>query len=88
MTGVETMRSVSVLVFGPAAEAVGSGAVVVDVETNATAGSVLAAMGRQHAALKDALVAGRLAVNGSFASAGMVVEDGDELALIALVSGG
>ena len=79
---------VTVLLFGPAAMAVGRERVVVRVESGATCGEVLQAMGAGEARLGPFVTSGRLAVNHAFADAQRVVGEGDEVALIAMVSGG
>jgi molybdopterin converting factor small subunit len=90
---VETLE-LTILLFGPARDAAG-GADRVSVRPSAAAPSgkatvedVLSALSAQHAALAPVVAAGRLAVNGAFAAHGQVVVPSDELALIALVSGG
>ena len=60
----------------------------VHVGDHATCGQVLVAMGASEPKLGPFVASGRLAVNHAFAPAEHVVRDGDEVALIAMVSGG
>lgn len=76
------------LVFGAAAEAVGTDRVQVSVPDGASAGDVLAAMAAAHPQLGFALPGARLAVNHRFVPPETRVSSHDELALIALVGGG
>ncbi|MCC6678524.1 MAG: MoaD/ThiS family protein [Phycisphaerales bacterium] len=79
---------VRVKVFGPAVELAGSRVVCVRVEP----GIDEAALRNQIAAEVPPLAAlarqGRLAVNRAFARPGEPIMEGDEVALIAMVSGG
>lgn len=79
---------VRVLLFGPAAVAVGRSEVVVRVAEGATCGDVGVAVERAEPRVGPFVRAGRLAVNHEFAGPGRVVREGDEVALIAMVSGG
>lgn len=80
--------TVHVLVFGAMASATGAGKVAVDVGEEASVRDVLVAISQQHPSLRFALSAARLAVNSAFAPDAAKVTSKDELALIALVSGG
>ncbi len=77
-----------VLLFGPAAAAAGSAEVRVPAPSGATAGAVLHALAESHPALRPYVAAGRLAVNHAFAAPDYTVQPTDEVALIAMVSGG
>lgn len=79
---------VEVLLFGPAASAVGRDRVEVSASEGATAGDVLGALGAQFPSLKGMMPGARLAVNQSFVGSEAPVCAGDEVALIALVGGG
>ncbi len=79
---------VTVLLFGPAAAAAGAGRVAVRMDGGATAADVLRGLAEQHPSLAAAVRGGRLAVNAAFVPEGTPVMAGDEVALIALVSGG
>jgi len=79
---------VTVLLFGGAAEIAGSSSVRVEVEREPVAAVVLAALGRSVPALEPVLPSARLAVNHEFARPDQMIREGDEVALIALVSGG
>jgi molybdopterin converting factor small subunit len=81
----DTMK---VLLFGPAAKAVNSRHAEVRVSLPTTAGAVLQALASQRPEITFALPGSRLAVNHAFAAADAVIHPGDELALIAMVSGG
>ena len=81
----DTMK---VLLFGPAAKAVNSRHAEVRVSLPTTAGAVLQALASQLPEIAFALPGARLAVNHSFVQADARVHPGDELALIAMVSGG
>jgi molybdopterin converting factor small subunit len=84
---------VNVLLFGPPADAAGTRVVPVDVGdpgtiAAASCASVLAALGRAKPALLPMLTHARLAVNQSLANPDQAVGPDDEVALIAMVSGG
>lgn len=80
---------VSVLLFGPQATLAGARSVDVDIEDNApTAGGVLAALREAAPALTGSLTSSRLAVNHEFVAAEQTIQQGDEVALIGMVSGG
>ncbi len=76
------------LLFGPAAIAVGRERVMLRVDAEATCEQVLIAMGACEPKLGPFVASGRLAVNHAFAPSDQVVREGDEVALIAMVSGG
>ncbi|MBL8745742.1 MAG: MoaD/ThiS family protein [Phycisphaerae bacterium] len=80
--------TVHVLIFGAAASAAGSDRVMVVVGDHPTVDEISAALAEQHPALRFALSAPRLAVNGAFAGRETVVAECDEVALITLVGGG
>ncbi len=77
-----------VLLFGPAARAAGAASIRVRVPGSATARMVLEALATQRPEIAFALPGARLAVNHALAPADAVVHPGDEVALIAMVSGG
>jgi molybdopterin converting factor small subunit len=79
---------VEVLLFGPAARVAGARSVQVRVHASATASDVLRSLPQQHPEIAFALPGSRLAVNHAFAGADTIIRRGDELALIAMVSGG
>jgi molybdopterin synthase catalytic subunit len=79
---------VRVLVFGPMAASLERREVVVRVADGASCGEVLRALAEQEPKLADAARTGRLAVNHEFAGPERAVHSGDEVALIAMVSGG
>lgn len=78
---------VSVLLFGGAAELAGARSVTVDADPP-RCDAVLSALGRSVPALRPQLASARLAVNHEFAASDRLVRAGDEVALIAMVSGG
>jgi molybdopterin synthase catalytic subunit len=80
--------AVRVLLFGPEAAAAGRAFVDAPVDAGATAGRVKEAVGRAFPALARSVRSARLAVNAEFAPDDQVIEAGDEVALIGLVSGG
>lgn len=82
---------VEVLIFGGAALTAKADSVTVAVGEAPTVRDVLAALHKQHPALKFALPppeSGRLAVNQAFAKGDHAVKQDDEVALITLVGGG
>lgn len=79
---------VRVLVFGPAARAVGAAGVLVRATLPIAAGALMRELHTQHPVLGFALANARLAVNHAVAPADATVRAGDEVALIALVDGG
>lgn len=74
--------------FGPGADAVGSSSVAVSIEGEATCADLRRALGAAYPPLAPLVQAGRLAVNHAFAADGQRVRATDEIALIAMVSGG
>lgn len=81
---------VRVKLFGPAAAAVDADEAVVDAagDDGVTCAEVVALLGAEHPALEPHLRSGRLAVNHAFAAPGNPIREGDEVALISMVSGG
>ncbi|CAN5697094.1 hypothetical protein BH11PLA1_BH11PLA1_03500 [soil metagenome] len=82
------MSTVTILVFGPQAAAVGGGSVRLEIALPAGIDDVLAAVVEAQPALAPQRATLRVAVNQAFAAAGQLVKEGDEVALIGLVSGG
>lgn len=78
---------VRVLLFGPAADAAGQGAVEVQLDADRTCAAVLDALARMRG-LGPLVPSCRLAVNHEFAPPHRTIRDSDEVALIGLVSGG
>ena len=85
-TGME----VTVLLFGPAAMALGKDRATVSTQAATTAAELLRLLEANHAALIPFVASGvgRLAVNRTFAPPGQTIGPDDEVALIAMVSGG
>jgi molybdopterin converting factor small subunit len=79
---------VEVLLFGPAARAAGASSAQVRVPARATVSCVLQALAAQRPEIAFTLPGARLAVNHRFAQGDATVHPGDEVALIAMVSGG
>jgi molybdopterin converting factor small subunit len=80
---------VSVLLFGPQATLAGARSVDVVIQTDApTASAVLTALREAAPALTGSLTSSRLAINHEFANADQSIQQGDEVALIGMVSGG
>ena len=77
-----------VLIFGPFAAKAGRDHVPVTLANDRSCGAVLRAVAQACPTLAPMLAGARLAVNSQFADAGQVVRDGDEVALIGMVSGG
>ncbi len=80
--------SYPILLFGPAATAAGKGSVRVRVDGGSDCAAVLAALCLQHPEVEPIARGGRLAVNGAYVDDSTVIGPDDELALVALVSGG
>jgi sulfur-carrier protein len=83
--------TIRVLLFGAEAAALRKDAAVVEVGAvggRPTCADIRAALEAQFPTLRPYLGAGRLAINSEFAAAGQEVREGDEVALIGLVSGG
>lgn len=87
--------TIEVLIFGASAMQIGRDRVTVTVPQAAvettegtTAAIVLNALDEQHPDLNVVAIAARLAVNQAFAKPDTPVRPSDEVALIALVSGG
>lgn len=78
----------TVLLFGPQAKLAEAKELVVDVDAPATAADVIAAIVVACPELAESMSVSRLAVNHEFAAPGTIVAEGDELALIGMVSGG
>jgi molybdopterin converting factor small subunit len=80
---------VSVLLFGPQATLAGARSVDVDIESDApTVADILTALHEAAPALTGSLASSRLAINHEFAAADQTIQQGDEVALIGMVSGG
>ncbi len=80
---------VSVLLFGPQATLAGARSVDLAIEKEAPSVSdVLAALHEAAPALTGSLASSRLAINHEFAAADQTIRQGDEVALIGMVSGG
>ena len=80
---------VTVKLFGPAAQRAAAREAVVTLEPGrATCGHLKSALARTVPAIADLVPASRFAVNQEFAADDVVVSADDEIALIAMVSGG
>ena len=77
-----------VLIFGPFAARAGRDHVPVTLADDRTCAAVLREVAQACPTLAPMLTGARLAVNSRFAEAGQVVREGDEVALIGMVSGG
>ncbi len=77
---------VRVKLFGPVAAHANANEITLDVDHPITCGSVLTSLRRTHPDLAPA--GARLAINHAFVADTHEVQPSDELALIALVSGG
>ncbi len=87
-TAYTAVMEVQVRLFGPSADALGAAHVTVRVEGEVTCLTLRTALGRDVPALTPYLDAGRFAVNHAFARESQRIRPGDEVALIAMVSGG
>lgn len=79
---------IEVLMFAAAREAAGSDTIQVDVNHNATAGDVVAAIGNLLPELASLLPSCRLAIDNRYVVNESAVSPGCEVALIPPVSGG
>lgn len=79
---------VRVLLFSVLREEVGRPEVTVELEAPATGTDLLDRLAAEHEAVKSRRPAIRLAVEEAFASEEVVLEDGQEVALVTPVSGG
>ncbi|MCB9838006.1 MAG: MoaD/ThiS family protein [Phycisphaeraceae bacterium] len=77
-----------ILLFGPAATTAGAPSVAVNAPPGSTCDTLRAALAEQHGAIAAIARSGRLAVNGAYVDGSTVINESDELALVALVSGG
>lgn len=82
------MIHVTVLLFGPAADAVGETQVEYAVGAPATVGSLVELMSARHPKLAARAASLRFAVNGEYADARTPLPDGAEVAVIPPVAGG
>lgn len=80
--------TVHVLLFGPESAVLGRGQVEVELGDDRTCRAAMARLGERFPALVPHLRTGRLAVNSEFAAPEREIREGDEVALIGLVSGG
>jgi len=83
-----SIYELDILLFGPAAMAAGCSAVRVECSAGSSCDAVREAMRSQHQGIEAIVKAGRLAVNGAYVDGSTVIEPGDEVALVSLVSGG
>lgn len=74
--------------FGPAADLAGAGSVVVRVESGVDEAALRARLAQEAPVIAALARQGRLAVNRAFAEPGRLIRESDEVALIAMVSGG
>lgn len=77
-----------VLIFGPEAAKAGRDHVAVTLAEDRTCAAILRALAHACPALGPTLTGARLAVNSRFAEPSHIVREGDEVALIGMVSGG
>jgi molybdopterin converting factor small subunit len=82
------MQRYTILLFGPAASALGHGRVSVEAESVCSCSLLKAKMAEQHPSLAGFVEAGRLAVDQAFVGDDEAVDPGAEVALISMVSGG
>jgi len=77
-----------VLLFGPPAIAAGVGFISITTERKPTCAEVLGKIDERFPRLRSYLGSARVAVNGEYGDEHTIVEPGDEVALICMVSGG
>lgn len=78
-----------VLVFGMQAHAVGSDRLMLtSIDSPIAAADVLTLIAETHPDLSASIGASRLAVNHEFATPETLIHEGDEVALVGLISGG
>jgi sulfur-carrier protein len=80
--------NVTVLLFGAEAAAVGQASVRVSLESPGTCSGLRERLAEEVAALRPFLKTARFAVNSEFAAPDRSIREGDEVALIGMVSGG
>ena len=79
---------VSVLLFSVLRDAVGRGALDVDLPEGASGADLIAHLGRTYAPIQQVAGHVRLGINQRYASPDTPLNDGDEVALITPTSGG
>lgn len=79
---------IDVLLFGPASDAAGADRVRLSLHEGCSAADALAILAERQPRLRPFVECGRLAVNHAFAPPATLLRPGDEVALIAMVSGG
>jgi len=82
------MHRYTILLFGPAASALGHDRVSVEAESGCSCCELKAKMAEQYPSLAGFIEAGRLAVDQAFMGDDEAVDPGAEIALISMVSGG
>lgn len=79
---------IDILLFGPQAKLAQTNRVAIDLQTPPTVENALAALSEALPEIAQTLAASRLAVNHEYARNGDLLAEGDEVALIGMVSGG
>lgn len=82
------MPQYTILLFGPAAKAVGSDRIEIVSSDPCSCDELKAMIANGYPTLEEHLQIGRLAVNQRFVAANAQIESSDEIALITMVSGG
>lgn len=83
------VHDLPVLVFGMQARAIGSDRLTLaNTESPIAASAVLSRIAETHPDLSASIGVSRLAVNHEFATAETLINEGDEVALVGLISGG
>ncbi len=85
---MSALSGVTVLLFGPAREAVGCSRTVIELSTPVTAARVVDALSTAHPNLAPLLGRSRLVVNQRYVDGAASVGPDDEVAIIPPVSGG
>jgi molybdopterin converting factor small subunit len=81
-------QCVEILLFGAEAKAIGRDSAQVEVPVGSTCQTIKEHLAEAHASLRPFLKSARFAVNSEFAPLDQVIRQGDEVALIGMVSGG
>ena len=79
---------IDILLFGPQAELAGTDRIPLDLSESATVSDAITRLGQAVPTLASTLEVSRLAVNHDYAAPTDTLSEGDEVALIGMVSGG
>ena len=79
---------IDILLFGPQAKLADHDRVTIELDHASTVADALSVLGERVPALASSLSVSRLAVNHEYAQENDLLSEGDEVALIGMVSGG